>query len=191
MKKETVYRGWREFGYYEWLLEKVNSPIAEDHTLLLRDLFNTPFTWKLKRDANRAKDGCELRFEYLSDIGAPSSEYEYLHLHENDIACSVLEVLIAMAERFCYDIIGKEFKPASEWFWTMLDNLDLLDACDYNYSGDYVHRQIAIFLDRKYRKDGTGGMFPLKHPDGDQRKVELWYQFSAWFNENYWEAWGF
>ena len=33
--------------------------------------------------------------------------------------------------------------------------------------------------------NGTGGLFPLKRPRVNQRRVEVWYQMSEYLMENY------
>ena len=40
-------------------------------------------------------------------------------------------------------------------------------------------------LAREYSDNGHGGLFPLKNPKKDQRKVEIWYQMTEYINENY------
>jgi hypothetical protein len=32
--------------------------------------------------------------------------------------------------------------------------------------------------------DGSGGLFPLKNPQQNQRTTEIWYQMNAWLMEN-------
>lgn len=174
-----VYKGWRVFDYYQWLIEKINCPLAEDHTLLLNELHDIPFRWSVEHDENRARDGLDLRYIYMEEKGYPVDE---------SISCSVLEMLIALAERFSKDVVGERYINTKEWFWIMMDNLDLLRCTDERFSEDYVRQQISIFLDRKYTRHGNGGMFPLNDVKGDQRKMEIWYQISQWFYENYWNT---
>lgn len=184
----ATYKGWRVYDYYQWLIEKVNAPIAEDHTLLLNELHNIPFRWKIERDENRAKDGIDLRYIFLEENGYADRDPYYSFTVDESIDCSVLEMLIALAERFSKDVVGESYINTKEWFWIMIKNLDLLECTDERYSTDYVRQQVSIFLDRKYTKHGDGGMFPLNEVKGDQRKMEIWYQISQWFNENRWNA---
>ena len=37
---------------------------------------------------------------------------------------------------------------------------------------------------RMFSRDGSGGLFPLRRFDRDQRSVEIWYQMQAWLMEN-------
>ena len=52
---------------------------------------------------------------------------------------------------------------------------------------EYVDNIIDTFLDRDYEANGDGGLFPLLAPQEDQTEVELWYQLSAYYMENYYE----
>lgn len=45
-----------------------------------------------------------------------------------------------------------------------------------NYSKNFVKLRVAVVLERKYDEFGNGGLFPLRSPSKDQRRVEIWYQ---------------
>lgn len=185
MKRVTKdqYKGWRLYDYYEWLIEKVNCPKAENYTMLLRDLHDIPFSWSVPMDRNRALDGIELRKRYLDDVNA--SPYRYSEVELMEFPCSFLEMMIAMAERFCLDVVGEHFKNTKEYFWLMIENLGLNDSTDDNYDPEYVRQHVDNMIFRKYSYSGSGGLFPLESPTRDQRKVDLWYQLCEWFEERY------
>ena len=48
------------------------------------------------------------------------------------------------------------------------------------YSRNYVTKRMRVVMDRLYDMHGNGGLFPLRKPSKDQRKVELWYQMSEY-----------
>jgi hypothetical protein len=48
-----------------------------------------------------------------------------------------------------------------------------------------VNQILTNLVERTYQKNGKGGLFPLKQPAKDQRRVEIWYQMAAYLNENY------
>lgn len=181
-----AYKGWNIYDYYQWLIAKVEDPIAENHTMLLRDLHNIPFKWSIHMDLYRAKGGVSLRADYMEEMGLTNSS-DYIFTEYEDVACSVLEMAIALAECFSRDVIGTSYKSTAQWFWIMMDNLELLVATDDHYLPEYVQDRVEVFIDRTYQRNGVGGMFPLKHPSRDQRDVDLWYQLSEWFKENYWD----
>ena len=181
--EKDQFKGWQLYDYYEWLIEKINCRKAEDYTMLLRDLHNIPFTWSVPMDRNRALDGIELRQRYLDDEHI--SPYHYSEEELMEFPCSCLEMLIAMAERFCLDVVGEHFKATKEYFWLMIENLGLDRCTDNNYDHEFVKNHAENMIFRKYDYSGDGGLFPLNYPTRDQRKVELWYQLCEWFEERY------
>jgi hypothetical protein len=107
--------------------------------------------------------------EELSDLLTPNA--------------SVFEVLVGLAGS-ADDMIPLTLRT---WFQIFIENLGL-----DRYDDDYVmkrstwpaERIINTFNNRSYRPNGRGGIFPLKHPQHDQREVELWYQMGAYMTEN-------
>jgi hypothetical protein len=72
-------------------------------------------------------------------------------------------------------------------FWDIVNNLHLEKYTDNNYtrsSEKQVATRIDRFINRTYRPNGQGGLFPLIKPHEDQTKVEIWYQMSAYLMEN-------
>lgn len=158
--------------YFNWLYSKVASvdvpTPSNSYWTLLRDLHTTPFVWMVQGDDNRREDGLDVRREF----------HNQFHVDRNDpwmnIECSVLEMLIAFSRvaEFNSDL------SARDWFWIFMRNLgldELSDACCD------ITRQVSevmdIFIWRTYRRNGRGGLFPIKRPEHDQRQVEIWYQF--------------
>ena len=74
------------------------------------------------------------------------------------------------------------------WFWHLIETLDLEQFNDRKYD-DHAQEEIAEILDRviwrTYAPNGDGGLFPLRNPTKDQRKVELWYQLNAYLLEQF------
>lgn len=180
-----------DMKYFDWLCERVRSDEINNeglgYRLLLRRLFDTPFRWFIPNDDNRLKDGLALRDEFIEEERALGLD---VHIENS---CSVLEVMISIAER-CSSMIpeSEEGSNPHMMFWEMLDNLGLLGYVDemledhmYVREVDYILKRL---LDRTYTKSGRGGLFPLKNPKKDQTKVEIWYQMSAYLLENYYES---
>jgi hypothetical protein len=169
--------------YLEWLYGKVaavsNKNPNRSWWWLCRRLYSTEFIWLVANDDNRAMDGQVLREEFIS-------EHKDLKLDEDWIlmGCSVLEMLIAIAMRAEYistDIL------LGDWFKSFMINLGLDKFNDASFKGSdnrKVDEIIERFIFRNYAPDGTGGLFPLKDPPADQRKVELWYQLNGYILEN-------
>lgn len=159
--------------YFNWLYSKVASVDVPTPSLtyltLLRDLHATEFVWIVTGDDNRAQDGLDVRKQFLEQARL---NYDPAWM---SIGCSVLEMLIAFSKKADFQVDFGE----REWFWIFLSNLnlsDLNDAAQDNIT-EIVIEVMDQFLWRTYRRNGDGGMFPLKRTSNDQRKVELWYQF--------------
>jgi hypothetical protein len=165
--------------YFNWLYHKVASVLVPTPSLsfytVLRDLHATEFVWLLSGDDNRAQDGLDVRSQFLREAYLPHDS------HWMSIGCSVLEMMIAFA-------IKAEFETdmtMREWFWLFMENLDLSDLNDTHADVTAkVTKTMDAFVWRTYRRNGRGGMFPLKNPQHDQTKVEIWYQFCEYLIEN-------
>ena len=177
----TNREGTMDDGYLEWLYSLVaavtNRNPSRSYWCLFRRLYTTPFIWLVPNDDNRAADGKELRSEYIWNEGIIQVDQEWL-----DLECSFLEMLIAFSRRLAFESFG----TADEWFWKLLENLGLSTFTDISYNAEIdqkVEKVLDVVNNRKYAKNGEGGLFPLRHAAKDQRKVELWYQMSSYVLE--------
>lgn len=149
---------------------------------LAKVLYFTDFKWFVPNDDNRAFEGKNLRERFCDEVGI---EYIVDNFPEE---VSMLELIIALAYRW-ENIIDD--KSMDEWFWKMLENAGLDKYTDeFLYAvGDVGFEEIDQILEkiinRTYRRDGRGGLFPLQRAKKDQRKVELWYQMNTYLVENY------
>lgn len=143
---------------------------------MLRTLGKTEFYSVIERDDNRAGDGVLLRESFCNDLQYDDDIYRII----NTGPCSVLEMLVALSSRLAgiqdtlsiYDI-----------FWIMCGNLGVAKD-DLHINLEEMKRSLDIFLNRRYKKDGTGGLFPLKKYKNDQTEIEIWIQANAWLNEH-------
>jgi hypothetical protein len=73
------------------------------------------------------------------------------------------------------------------WAFRLIKNLKLETTA--NPLTDRRRRQIDARLDslvwRTYFPTGSGGFFPLKNPQSDQTKKEIWAQMAEYINERY------
>lgn len=174
-------------SYFHWLCGLVNADDPNcSYYDLMRILFDTEFRWSIRNDENRAQDGILLRGTFLK-----SSDSEGAGIGDIQGPCTVLEMLIALATRIDIDIMWDPDKgdQTMRWFWEMVQNLGLDGFDDDDFEGEDGYRFVPFivdrWLDRRYRWDGIGGLFPLKNPTCDQRETEIWYQMNVYMIENY------
>ena len=172
-----------EEAYFNWLYTKVlrtpgNTP-SNSYQSLIFALHSTPYQWLVSGDDNRAADGIDLRYEFLNLLRIDSEEVDQEWL---DLECSVLEMLIAFARRCSFQTALDD----KEWFWIFLTNLNLSEISDGSYR-EYqndIYPIISTFVGREYDRHGRGGLFPMPFSRKDQRRIEVWYQFSEYLVEN-------
>lgn len=180
-----------ETSYFQWLCEIVHADSMEkSYYVLCNELFGFPFWYKNPRDANRASDGIQLRQDYIAEIEMLYDTKVEDKFVLNTSECSVFEMIIAIAKRMNDELMTENIKEDKtyKYFWEIIDNLGLTQYSDDKADGSMgyvICGRLEDFNNRKYKKDGSGGMFPLKRPEKDQRKVEIWYQMQAYINEKY------
>jgi hypothetical protein len=165
--------------YFKWLYAQVADPgLTEKANTcwgLLKQLYTKEFVWIVPNDDNRVEDGKYLRIEFLDSERVVLDDPIWIEL-----GCSMLELLIGLSRRLAFEAEGE---PA-DWFWQLMDNLGL---AHYDDRKKYPREDVDFTLDeviwRRYLPSGRGGLFPLHHTDVDQRKIELWYQLSAYVLE--------
>ena len=170
--------------YLEWLKSIIlPAPNRKSYDYLIYKLFRTPFDPLTEYpdrysdiaiyDDNRVGDGMYLRYIYNG-----KDDYRY--------PCSMLEMLIALANRFdgCVGFDISDVTNARLYFWVMVKNLRLYMYDDHHYIENDVDEILKDFKVRHYDYDGYGGLFPLRNPKKDQRKIEIWAQLQEYLVEN-------
>lgn len=164
-----------EEDYFKWLCAKVfNLRSNSNYTDLLWMMYCTPFVWVVPGDRNREQDGLELRTYFVNDAYVKNKP------GWNDSPCSVLEMLIAFADRasFQTDLSSRE------WFWIFLNNLGLDDFRQVSdRDRGYIEAILQNFVWRTYDRNGNGNIFPLRCAPSDQRDLEIWWQFPLYLEE--------
>lgn len=165
--------------YFEWLYSQVAEVEAADPSLtywkLLKKLFTREAFSLVPNDDNRLEDGKKLRFEFLRENRIGTSNYEWA-----DLGCSVFELMVGLSRRLSFEAEG----APHYWFWKMIENLKLLPYSDNRpFPEDLVDDIIDVLLNRTYKKNGRGGLFPLRHTTNNQREIELWYQMAEYVQE--------
>jgi hypothetical protein len=161
--------------YFTWLLNSVSyhqSPQDERKVVdILSILHSIDYFSLISGDENRYADALELRSEFVELSGCSLPEDFLIR------PPTTLEFFIALANR-----IGLYLdESANGWFWEMLGNLGIYrDSFSGDVNVDWVKETIFIFLSRDFNKNGTGGIFPNRYSNRDQRTLEVRYQFNEY-----------
>lgn len=171
--------------YFGWLCEKIkrkNNIIhqQEDKTILSW-LHEKEFYGIVPNDDNRTGDGIDLREMFLTETNRFQVDRFLIGR-----ACTMLEMLIALALRMDWILFDFEAKGNDnpKWFWLLIKNLGFKPLLN-DKQKKYNELILKKLLERTYPFDGKGGLFPLKRPEKDQRKVEIWYQMHYYIKENF------
>lgn len=157
--------------YYLWLESLVSDG---NHYELIHYLYEYPYRWQFTLDENRAAGGYNLRRQFAYEHGIDIQDVGYG-------PCSVLEMLIALADRM-RELLTMDIY---DWFWDLLRNLGLNKFDDDGFDERGVNYILTEWLDRHYDSLGNGSLFPLKRYSGDCRNLDTWGQMNAWIAENY------
>ena len=178
--------------YFSYLRDLVENEQHKHYMILLSLLHKKQFYSIVKYDENRAEDarlvaekfvdqltfgdGVDIGMDWLLQHGAPS----------------FLEVVVGVAERLTAlrydgdndDRNTMDIRPA---FWELLGNLRLTDYTNGKFESAGIQNTIDEIVDeclsRTYEKNGRGGLFPLRHPPADMRKIEIAYQMNYYEQE--------
>jgi hypothetical protein len=168
--------------YFEWMYQLVYNNRRLSYRKLLSYLHNVEFIYIIGMDGNRAEDGIDLRYRFGYEQGYDS---QTISTFLDNRPCSVLEMLIALAIR-CEEHIMDDpdiGNRTGQWFWNMIINLGLGSMDDSKFDENYVEDVVSRFLDRKYKRNGEGGLFTVEHFKNDLRTVEIWYQMCWYLDE--------
>ena len=170
-------------AYLDWLYDLVGPGHVNPrvfHHELLRQMHTKEFVWWVPNDDNRVEDGRSLRHRFVADHRLVSIDEGWMQE-----GCSFLEMLVGLSDRLSFIAEGE----SSEWFWHLIGNLGLKQCSDNHYKKRPLQHRNTIddvmeaVIWRQYMPNGRGGLFPLDHPKGDQRDVEIWAQLSSYLIE--------
>jgi hypothetical protein len=159
-----------ERDYFEWLVSQIEVRSRNTYNDLFQRMHDTEFVWTIPHDDDRLNDGRDLRVEFLNGTR-----------HTFEFGVSILEVLIALSRRTAFNAGGE----ARQWAWHLIENLRLNKASDpfTNGKANRVDDILEALIWRTYAPDGSGGFFPLKYPQANQTKIDIWFQMQAYVNE--------
>ena len=165
--------------YFEWIYDLVGGDRQSaymSYRKLLMYLHDVEFRYINPRDEARFYDGIDLRRNYALDTRRDISE----HL---DGPCTMLEMMVALAIR-CEDIMDNPNfgDRTGQWFWGMIINLGLGSMTDNRFRMDEAEQIVEKFMNRRYTRDGKGGLFTVRDTQDDFRKLEIAHQMYRYLN---------
>lgn len=169
-------------AYFNWMYHLVcNDRYFRklSYRRLLRFLYDTDFDYQLEMDGNRFEDGVDLRYRFGYERNINNAQ---IAAYLDDKPCSVLEMIVALAIRLEEHIMDNPEvgNRTGQWFWNMVTNLGLGHMDDSKFDEDKAEDVIQRFMDRKYERNGKGGLFTVNHCRFDLRDMEIWYQ-ACWY----------
>lgn len=176
-----------EQEYFEWLCSKIYyEGFGVNYSKLLSMLYDYDFIPIIDMDNNRVEDGRELmrRFaiEKHTTLNALLNEGLTGVDQRGTKYCSILEMMVALAIR-CEETLmtnAEDGDKTSLWFFNMIESLGLIPMTDSNFEYKHVTQILDRFIDRKYDRNGKGGLFTIEGVRVDMRDVEIWYQM-CWY----------
>ena len=174
-------------AYLSWLYDLVldrSCDISPDYAYdeLIRELYSIEFYSDIDMDKNRISDGISIRYTFGYETGYSDRE---VCIYLDDRPCSVLEMMAALAKRCESQLMADDSygNRTRKWFRKMLISLGLSGMYNMHYNKEIVDEIVHTFLEHEYEYSGRGGLFALRNPDRDQRKLEIWAQMCDYLYE--------
>lgn len=160
--------------YFEWLMGFIDCEWydPDNYSNVLWKLYDTKFVVSIEKDQNRVDDALELRNRFVP-------------WKMDSFPVSILEIMISMAIRI-EDTIMKntaDYDRTAVWFWNMMQTMGLEAQFDLVYKDKDVINILHDFNNRRYQRNGLGGLFVTRDHSKDMRKMELWFQMHAQFHD--------
>jgi len=182
-------------SYFRWLLNRAGVSDGDSgYVYLCNIMYEVAFVPLLPMDENRWQDGLRYRWDYADELegeGTRASDLTAGYLDDSLGGCTVLELLVSLAEKMAYETQESLYSAGpGKWFEELIGNLGL----DMYTNRELMENEQAYFeaegilqkfVYRRYAYDGEGGLFPLRNPREDQRRVELSIQMNDYIAENY------
>lgn len=163
--------------YFDWLVRRVCTVDEKaEYSLLLMHLHDTTFVSFDEFDDNLVENSMDLRDEFLKSSRTGLKYYEIYGGFEFE--CTILELLVYLSvkiedEIMTNDDFGERY---SVWFWTMIDNLGLKFAKNSYYDEEKVCQILENFIEKRYKRNGKGGLFVINSSKIDAKELDIWSQ---------------
>lgn len=162
--------------YFNWLLDFVATAADKKaYSVLLKKLFNYNYYSLNSLDDNYYVFAREFRERFCEEKGQ-----DYEKLYRKPIC--ILEVLVYLADDIEWNRLGPDDELGNRtghWFWGMIADFGLTDMDDLHYDDIQVDGILYNFVNKKYKKDGSGSPFVVKRfPNYDATKDSINGQMS-------------
>lgn len=163
--------------YYSWLLDAVASKAEQKtYNLVFSKLYSTEFVSYDEFDDNLKENASGMRedFYIFSKTG-----YKLIDIYgEIDFETTILEVMVYIACKIEDTIMSNSDygNRTGLWFWYMMESLDIIQYDDNRFDEPDVDQKLDNFIERRYEKNGYGGLFTLEDSKIDARKTNIWQQ---------------
>ena len=157
--------------YFNWLVDLVVSKEeSRKFSMVLEKLFNTDFVSYNEFDDNLKENALCLRGKYGRDY---------------DFDTTVLELMVYLATEIEDTLMANnEFGDRTGlWFWFMMESLDLIQYDNSRYNEVEIDKKLDIFIERRYQRDGFGGLFTVEKRNFDARNSSIWTQAQSFLTE--------
>lgn len=169
-----------ELEYFEWIKSLVN-PDKLPFDKLLEHLYEIDFISIKDDDNNRAIDGTDLRYTFCYEKGYSNADSFFI---TNDVfankSCSVLEMMVALANRMDENIMWNGYRRVHIWFFDMLASMGLDECTDCNFNPGFIDLSVNAMMYYNIEMNGKGGLFISPFNDVDMRDLSLWYQMQVY-----------
>lgn len=169
--------------YFDWMYQLVIDRYSKlSYRKLFVTLHSTEFIFEIPMDDNRAEDGIELRYRFGREQRYPDTMIASML---DNTPCSILEMMIALSIRCEEQIMDNPDigNRTGQWFWNMIVNLGLDSMDDEKFDQEKVDFILKRLIERRYERNGKGGLFTVSNSLRDMRAVDIWYQMCWYLDE--------
>lgn len=161
--------------YFEWLINFVCTPEEiQKYSLLLLELHDFEFVPLVELDGNLVDNCLSMRDRFLG-------KNDYIM----DFPVSILEILVYISVEIEDTLMtnSKYGDRTGLWFWSMIDSLGLIKYDNLRYDEPKIDGILQNFVDRKWKKNGKGGLFTFKNGEEICDKNEnIWSIAMRWLS---------
>lgn len=163
--------------YFNWLLDAVTSKEEQQiYSLVFMELYSVEFTSYNEFDDNLVENARGMREDFYNFSKTANKLIDIYG--EIDFATNILEIMVYLATRIEDTIMSNPDygDRTGLWFWYMMESLDIIQYDNRRYDESEVDQKLDNFIERRYEKNGFGGLFTVEKSRFDARKTNIWQQ---------------